>query len=143
MTQPRHEGFPARVLRTVRSVHQVEIKMMRKGNHVPSISEHLEPLLGEHGYKEARTDGQFRMEPPPAERHAARCLALVFLGAVQLADGIRLDLPSLEWHGGLVLSLAEFLPASAAHQRAFDVDVITLALPAAYAPRLTPARTTG
>ena len=143
MTQPRHEGFPARVLRTVRSVHQVEIKMMRKGNHVPSISEHLEPLLGEHGYKEARTDGQFRMEPPPAERRAARCLALVFLGAVQLADGIRLDLPSLEWHGGLVLSLAEFLPASAAHQRAFDVDVITLALPAAYAPRLTPARTTG
>jgi len=47
--------------------------------------------------------------------------------AVRLADGIRLGLPNLEWHGGLVLSLAEFLLVSAAHQRAFDVDVITLA----------------
>ncbi len=76
MTQPRHEGFPAPALRTVRSVHQVEIKDEEEGQPCPEyVLEHLEPLLGEHRYKEARTDGQFRMEPPPAEHQAARCLA--------------------------------------------------------------------
>src|ERR1700693_1375658 len=57
-----------------------------------------------------------------------RCvLHLVFLGASQLADRIRLHLPSPERHGDLVLSLSELLLVGAAHQRALDVDVIALA----------------
>src|SRR5580700_6461515 len=57
-----------------------------------------------------------------------RCVwHLIFLGAVQLADRIRLHLPSPERHGDLVLSLAELLLVGAAHQRALDVDVIALA----------------
>ena len=57
-----------------------------------------------------------------------RCVGhLIFLGAVQLADGICLDLPSLERDGDLALSFAELLLVGAAHQRALDVDVIALA----------------
>src|ERR1700733_7700029 len=57
-----------------------------------------------------------------------RCVGhLIFLGTVQLADGIRLHLPSLERHGDLVLTFAELLLVGAAHQRALDVDVIALA----------------
>jgi hypothetical protein len=57
-----------------------------------------------------------------------RCVwHLIFLGAVQLADRIRLHLPSPERHGDLVLSVAELLLVGAAHQRALDVDVIALA----------------
>ena len=48
----------------------------------------------------------------------------VFLGAVELADGIRLHLPSLERHGDLALALAELFLEGAAHERAFDVDVV-------------------
>ena len=54
-----------------------------------------------------------------------RCVRhLIFLGAVQPADGIRLHLPSLERHGDLVLTFAELLLVGAAHERAFNVDVI-------------------
>src|SRR5947208_13242986 len=49
---------------------------------------------------------------------------LFFLGAVELADGIRLYLPSLERHGDLALAFAEVLLEGAAPQRAFDVDVV-------------------
>ncbi len=50
---------------------------------------------------------------------------LLFLGAAELADGIRLHLPSLERHGDLALAFAELLLVGAAHQRALDVDVVT------------------
>ena len=57
-----------------------------------------------------------------------RCVGyLIFLGAVQLADRIRLHLPSLERHGDLVFTFAELLLVSAAHEGSFDVDVIALA----------------
>src|SRR5882757_3325596 len=49
---------------------------------------------------------------------------LLFLRAVEFADGIRLHLPSLERHGYLALAFAELLLEGAAHQRAFDVDVV-------------------
>jgi hypothetical protein len=52
---------------------------------------------------------------------------LLFLGAVELADGIRLHLPSLERHGDLALAFAELLLVGAAHQRALDVDVVAFA----------------
>src|ERR1700691_4083035 len=51
---------------------------------------------------------------------------LIFLRAVQLANRIRLHLPSLERHGALALSLAKRLLIGAAHERALDVDVIAL-----------------
>src|SRR5271170_5314049 len=57
-----------------------------------------------------------------------RCvLHLVFLGAIQLADRIRLHLPSLERHGDLVFTFAELLLVGAADQSALDVDVIAFA----------------
>jgi hypothetical protein len=49
---------------------------------------------------------------------------LLLLGAIELADGICLDLPSLERRGDLALPFAELLLVSAAHERAFDVDVV-------------------
>jgi hypothetical protein len=49
---------------------------------------------------------------------------LLFLGAVELADGIRLHLPSLERHGDLALAFAELLLVGAAYQCALDVDVV-------------------
>src|SRR6266581_4617245 len=49
---------------------------------------------------------------------------LLFLGAVELADGIRLHLPSLERHGDHALAFPELLLEGAADQRAFDVDVV-------------------
>src|SRR5882672_4154505 len=68
---------------------------------------------------------------PLLERHLLRLRIdrrfvwhLLFLGAVELADGIRLHLPSLERHGDLALAFAELLLVGAAHQRALDVDVI-------------------
>src|SRR5271157_4605732 len=55
-----------------------------------------------------------------------RCVIrhLIFPSAVELADGIRLHLPSLERHGDLALAFAELLLEGAAHQRTLDVDVI-------------------
>src|ERR1700693_2316551 len=64
---------------------------------------------------------------PRLSTERRRVWHLIFLGAVQLADGILFHLPSLERHGDLVLSLAELLLIGAAHQRALDVDVIALA----------------
>src|ERR1700676_3123736 len=54
-----------------------------------------------------------------------RCVRhLLFLCAVELTDGIRLHLPSFERHGDLALAFAELLFEGAAHERAFDVDVV-------------------
>src|SRR6266851_4701488 len=52
---------------------------------------------------------------------------LHLLGSVELADGIRLHLPSLEQHGDLALAFAELLLVGAAHERALDVDVVAFA----------------
>ena len=52
---------------------------------------------------------------------------LIFACTVELADRIRLHLPSLERHCDLVLTFAELFLVGAAHERAFNVDVIALA----------------
>ena len=57
-----------------------------------------------------------------------RCVwHLIFLGAVELSDRIRLHLPRSERNRDRGLAFAEILVVGAAHERAFNVDVIALA----------------
>src|SRR5215831_12355045 len=77
--------------------------------------------------------GRSLCERSRSERHLLRLSLnrrgfahLLFLDAVELADGIRLDLPSLEWQGDLALAFAELLLEGAADERACEVDVSPL-----------------
>src|SRR5262245_7176695 len=87
--------------------------------------------------------GRSLCERSRSERHLLRLSLnrrgfahLLFLDAGELADGIRLDLPSLEWQGDLALAFAELLLEGAADERACEVDMSPLrSLDAAYSPR--------
>ena len=52
---------------------------------------------------------------------------LILACAVELSDRIRLHLPRSERHRDRALAFAEILVVGAAHERAFNVDVIALA----------------
>jgi hypothetical protein len=76
------------------------------------------------------------LQKPPLERNLLRLRIerrfvrdLLFLGAVELTDGIRLDLPHLERRGDLAFAFAELLLVSAVHECGFDVDAVAFSQP--------------
>ena len=74
------------------------------------------------------------LQKPPLDRNLLRLRIersffsrLPLLGAIELADGIRLNLPSLDRRGNLAPAFPELPLVSAAHEPTFDVDGVAFA----------------